>query len=132
MFRILGSPQRACDGWTRRQVLQLGAAGALGLSLPGAVSAQPRTAPRARACILVYLFGGPSQLDTFDLKPDAPDHFRGEFRPISTNVPGIRICEHLPNLARRADKYCLLRSMNHEHPRHGWGLYFMLTGHRHN
>jgi hypothetical protein len=78
------------------------------------------------------LFGGPSQLETFDLKPQAASHFRGEFRPIATSAPGVRICEHLPRLARQADKYCLLRGMWHEHPRHGWGLYYMLTGHRHN
>jgi hypothetical protein len=86
---------------------------------------------RARACVLVYLFGGPSHIDLWDLKPDAPDGFRGEFQPIDTNVPGIRICEHLPRLARQADKYCLIRCMTHPHPRHGWGLYYMLTGKRH-
>jgi hypothetical protein len=82
--------------------------------------------------VLIFLFGGPSQIDTFDLKPDAPAEFRGEFRPIATNVPGVQICEHLPRLASRADKYCLIRSMTHPHPRHGWGLYYMLTGRRHN
>jgi len=137
MFRILGQPQRVCDGPSRRDVLQLGGLGALGVSLggwqPAASAAETRgDCGRAKACILIYLFGGPSQIDIFDLKPDAPSHFRGEFRPIATNVNGIRVCEHIPNLARRADKYCLLRSMNHEHPRHGWGLYFMLTGQRHN
>ncbi len=66
------------------------------------------------------------------MKPKAPSHFRGEFRPIPTSVSGIQICEHLPRLAGQADKYCLIRSMHHEHPRHGWGLYYMLTGHRHN
>jgi hypothetical protein len=82
--------------------------------------------------VVVYLFGGPSQIDTFDLKPEAPAEFRGEFRPIATNVSGIRICEHLPRLAQQADKFCLIRSMNHPHPRHGWGLYYMLTGRPHN
>ncbi|MFO0952570.1 MAG: DUF1501 domain-containing protein [Isosphaeraceae bacterium] len=86
---------------------------------------------RAKACILVYLFGGPSQIDTFDLKPDAPRQFRGEFDPIATSVPGTFICEHLPRLAQRAHRYCLIRGMNHEHPRHGWGLYYMLTGRKH-
>jgi uncharacterized protein (DUF1501 family) len=134
MFRILGPALRSCDGLSRRDVLQLGGLAALGVSLGplAAASQREQNRPRARACILIYLFGGPSQLETFDLKPDAPAHFRGEFRPIATNVPGIHICEHLPRLARRADKYCLIRSMHHEHPRHGWGLYYMLTGHRHN
>src|SRR5437764_12048352 len=131
MFRILGNALRACDGPTRREVLQLGAAGALGLSLDRFAHAQPRARPRARACILIYLFGGPSQLETFDLKPDAASHIRGEFRPIATRAPGVRICEHLPRLAQQADKFCLLRGMWHEHPRHGWGLYYMLTGRRH-
>lgn len=137
MFSLLGSSQRACDGITRRQMLQIGSAGALGLSLlgmpssasPGASAGSRR---RAQACILIYLFGGPSQIDTFDMKPDAPDHFRGEFRPIATSVPGLQICEHLPRLARHAHLYCLIRGMQHEHPRHGWGLYYMLTGRRHN
>ncbi len=137
MIRLTGLPQRACDGCTRRDLLQAGGLAALGLSLPqvlGHASAAPGRDGfgRARACIVAFLFGGPSQLDTFDLKPDAPDHFRGEFRPIATSVPGVRICEHLPRLARVADTYCLIRSMTHPHPRHGWGLYYMLTGRRHN
>ncbi|MBI3407979.1 MAG: DUF1501 domain-containing protein [Planctomycetes bacterium] len=140
MLRFLGPPQRACDGFTRREVLHLGSLAALGVSLPevlpptarAQVSAPARTFGQARACILIYLFGGPSQLETFDLKPNAPSHCRGEFQPIATNVPGIQISEHLPRLAQQADKYCLVRGMNHEHPRHGWGLYYMLTGHRHN
>src|SRR5437667_2893615 len=138
MLRFIGSAQRACDGHTRRDMLQIGGLSALALSLPdllkhNSVGAGPpgTTRGRARACIVIYLFGGPSQLDTFDLKPDAPAHFRGEFNPIRTSVPGIHICEHLPRLAAQADKYCLIRSMHHEHPRHGWGLYYMLTGRRH-
>jgi hypothetical protein len=87
---------------------------------------------RARSCLLIYLFGGPSQIDIWDLKPDAPELFRGEFRPIATSAPGVLICEHLPRLALQADRFCLIRSMRHEHPRHGWGLYYMLTGRKHN
>jgi uncharacterized protein (DUF1501 family) len=137
MLRLTGPPLRTCDGWTRRDLLQAGGLAALGLTLPQLLAragAAPADAGfgRARACLVVFLFGGPSQLDTFDLKPDAPAEFRGEFRPIATNVPGVRICEHLPRLARHADKFCLIRSMNHPHPRHGWGLYYALTGRRHN
>jgi hypothetical protein len=137
MLTILGTPQRACDGLSRRETLHVGSLAALGVSLPdlcGPALTAASTAGRgkATACVLVYLFGGPSQLETFDLKPDAPSHFRGEFRPITTRIPGIQICEHLPRLAAQADKYCLIRSMHHEHPRHGWGLYYMLTGRRHN
>ena len=138
MLSFLGQPQRACDGFSRRDMLHVGSLAALGLGLPNLPVASAETAGRpsgrgrANACVLIYLFGGPSQLDTFDLKPDAPSHVRGEFRPIATNVAGIQICEHLPRLAGQADKYCLIRSMHHEHPRHGWGMYYMLTGRRHN
>ena len=125
MLSFLGQPQRACDGFTRRDMLRVGSLAALGVSLPdllGSVTAGAVPGRgRARACVLVYLFGGPSQLDTFDLKPAAPSHVRGEFRPIATNIRGIQICEHVPRLAEQADKYCLIRSMHHEHPRHGWG-----------
>jgi hypothetical protein len=136
MLRLTGPLLRTCDGWTRRDLLQAGGLSALGLTLPQLLTHAEPAAPRsafgsARACVLVYLFGGPSHIDIWDLKPDAPDGFRGEFRPTATNVPGIRVCEHLPRLARRADKYCLIRSMTHPHPRHGWGLYYMLTGKRH-
>jgi hypothetical protein len=137
MLRFTGLVQRACDGYTRRDLLQVGGLAALDLTLPQLLecaSAKPTYSSfgQARSCIVIFLFGGPSQLDTFDLKPAAPAEFRGEFAPIATNVPSIQICEHLPQLARQADKYCLIRSMNHPHPRHGWGLYYMLTGRRHN
>jgi uncharacterized protein (DUF1501 family) len=137
MIRLTGPPLATCDGWTRRDLLQAGGLGALGMALPQVLD-RASAAPgangfgRAKACVVAFLFGGPSQLDTFDPKPDAPAQFRGEFSPIATDIPGVRICEHLPRLARRADKYCLIRSMNHPHPRHGWGLYYMLTGRRHN
>ena len=137
MLRFTGLAQQTCDGCTRRDLLQAGGLSALGLLLPQVLHSSTAASPsagfgRARACVIIYLFGGPSQLDTFDLKPDAPAEIRGEFRPIATNVPGLRLCEHLPRLARQADQFCLIRSMNHPHPRHGWGLYYMLTGRRHN
>jgi hypothetical protein len=129
--------------WSRRQLLRIGGLSLGGIGLtdvlrwshlqkPGlqAEGVAPRAA-RAKSCIFVYLFGGPSQLETFDLKPDAPDDFRGEFRPINTNVSGISISEHLPLLAGQADKFALIRSMTHEHPRHGWGLHHAFTGKRH-
>jgi len=77
------------------------------------------------------MWGGPSQLETFDLKPHAPDGVRGEFRPIATSVPGIRICEHLPRLAALADRYAILRSVTHTGVNHGTSAYHMLTGHLH-
>ena len=149
MLRLNRASRRLCDGFTRREILELGGLSAIGLSLPqllkarqaradelpASTKAQPAATPsgfgRAQACILIYLFGGPSQIDLFDLKPDAPDDFRGEFRPIATNVSGISLCEHLPLLAQQADKLTLLRSMHHEHPRHGYGLYYMFTGQPH-
>ncbi len=133
MLRFTGPPQRTCDGWSRRDFLQVGGLAALGLTLPQVAAAPAqRTFGRARSCLVIYLFGGPSHIDMWDLKPDAPREVRGEFQPIATRVPGIRICEHLPRLAGQAEKYCLVRSMTHPHPRHGWGLYYMLTGKRHN
>ncbi|MBI2826397.1 MAG: DUF1501 domain-containing protein [Planctomycetia bacterium] len=147
MLRINGRAARACDGFTRRDILEIGGLGALGVMLPellgvrraraatsstSATAAPRRATPgKAQACILVYLFGGPSQIDTFDMKPDAPADFRGEFQAIDTNVPGVQICEHFPLLARQVDKLAIVRSMNHLHPRHGYGLYYMFTGREH-
>src|SRR5512145_2146112 len=101
-----------CDGISRREFIQLGAAGFMGLSLPGLFAAQ-RAGAQAdyeRSVILVFLWGGPGAQDTFDMKPEAPPEIRGEFKPIPTNVPGIQICEHLPLLAKSADKYTIVRS----------------------
>src|SRR5262249_6208954 len=122
---------------------QVGGLGALGLALPAllrgrtahAAAAEANRNPalpfgKAKSCILVCLFGGPSQLDTFDLKPDAPSGIRGEFKPIPTAVPGVQICEHFPRLARHTAKLAIVRSMYHSATQHGSGLYHMLTGHR--
>src|SRR5689334_3806744 len=100
-----------CDGITRRDFFRVGALAGLGLSLPRILELDARgavTSAKARAAIYVRLAGGPSHLDTFDMKPDAPDTHRGDFKEISTNVPGIRISEHLPKLAKCADKYSIL------------------------
>src|SRR5262245_21420987 len=95
-------------GATRRCFLRAGAAGCL--ALPALLRAAPAR-PRARRCLLLFLTGGPPQHDTFDLKPDAPAEVRGELKPIATNVPGIRISELCPRLARRADLYRIVRSV---------------------
>jgi hypothetical protein len=87
-------------------------------------------AERGRSGILVFLQGGPSHQDTFDLKPEAPVEYRGEFKPIKTNVSGVEICEHLPKLAQAADRYCLLRGITHNLADHGLGTKYMLTGNR--
>jgi hypothetical protein len=83
---------------------------------------------RAKSCILLFMWGGPAHQDTWDLKPDAPAEFRGEFQPISTNVPGIQICEHFPLLSTRIDKLAIVRSMTHNNGDHTVGTHYMLTG----
>src|SRR5213080_3077550 len=108
MLTILGNPRRTCDGLTRREVLRAGGAGLFGLTLPGlwaAEAARPARQARAKSVLFLFLFGGPSQLDTFDMKPDAPSGIRGPFRPIASRTPGLRICEHLPRLARLSDRF---------------------------
>jgi hypothetical protein len=123
---------RFCDGLTRRDFLRVGAlgAGAVGLSLTDLTRLQARPdRPRDLTCILLFLVGGPSQLDTWDLKPDAPDTVRGPFRPIKTNVPGVDIGEHFPLMARMADRYALVRSVHHKAaPIHETGHQLMQTG----
>ena len=116
MLNILGRPQRVCSGWTRRQILQAGGAGLLGLSLPKLLAAEATGSvkpARAKSVIFLFLFGGPSQLETFDLKPDAPSSIRGPFRPISSRTPEMKICELMPKLAAISDKYCVIRTMTH-------------------
>ena len=112
---------RLCQGATRRAFLQAGSLAALGLSLPDLLRARSQAAdkPVPRSMILLWLWGGPSHLDTFDMKPLAPLEYRGPYRPVSTNVPGIEICELLPRLARCADRYSLVRSLHHDQNDHG-------------
>ena len=132
-LQSLGVP--LCDGVSRREFLRVGGLAFAGLSLPallaGKTTAAPRTAVKAKACIQLFMWGGPSQLETFDLKPHAPEGIRSLFRPIATNVTGIRICEHLPRLARLADRYAILRSVTHTGVNHGTSAYHMLSGHIH-
>jgi uncharacterized protein (DUF1501 family) len=126
-------------GMTRRELLQVGYSGLLGIGLSSllggrAAAAQARRAegkssPRTRSVLLVFLTGAPSHLDTFDPKPDAPPEIRGEFQPIATSVPGLRLGEHLPRLAARADKYALVRSLSHRENNHLVATHHLLTGH---
>ena len=128
------SIHKTCDGSSRRDVLRAGALGLGGLTLAtyermlsaGQV-AKSRPAERA---IFVELPGGPSHLDTFDLKPDAPDGIRGKFQPISTNVPGIQISEHLPKLANCADKFAILRGVSHTLAAHRLGQEYVNCGNK--
>ncbi len=112
MLTIPGPASQRCDGISRRSYLQIGGLALGGLALPeilrgGAADSQRK----AKGVIMVLLPGGPTHLDTFDLKPDAPAEIRGEFRPIATNVPGMEICELLPRLAQSADKLTIIRSL---------------------
>ena len=120
MLTIYGSKQRFCDGISRRNFLKVGALGLGGLTLPQLLEAEAQSGVRRshKAVIMIFLPGGPSHQDIFDLKMDAPSEIRGEFKPISTNVPGIQICEHLPLLAKMMDKLVLIRSLIGAEDRH--------------
>jgi hypothetical protein len=131
MLHLFGRPRRACDGVTRRELLRAGGAGLLGLSLPkllAAETAAPARRPRAKSVLFVFLYGGPSQLETFDMKPAAPITIRGPFRPIASRTPGLLICEHLPRLAARSDKFCVIRTVGHPQNDHN-GTHYIQTGH---
>ena len=117
--------------FNRRQALQIGAVGLLGLGtnhLTALRAAGGDPAARARSVIFIFLSGGLGQLDSFDMKPDAPDDIQGEFRPIATAVPGLSICEHLPKLAARANLWSLVRSLTHSSNDHSAAHHIMLTG----
>ena len=122
-----------CNGVRRRDVLQAGVLGTLGLTLGDyfrLLKADEEKPKPAKSAIVIWLGGGPPHLDTFDMKPEAPEEIRGEFRPISTNVEGLSICEHLPQLARCADKYAVLRGVSHTLAGHEQGTSFLSTGNR--
>lgn len=115
----------------RDAMMRLGQVGLGALALPTLLEARELSAPtrgRAKSCILLFLWGGPSQNDLWDLKPDAPEGIRSEFRPIETNVPGVRICDQMPLLARQMDKVALVRSMSHTSNIHEPSVYHTLTG----
>src|SRR5215212_9478848 len=129
MLSIPGRPGSTCDGFSRRELLRVGGAGLFGLSLAqilqlqaaqkvlaldGPAKDKPKSGfGRAKNVILIFLQGGPSHLDIWDLKPNAPAEIRGEFKPIKTNVDGIELSEVMPKLARQMDKATLVRSLNY-------------------
>lgn len=128
---VHGSLQRI-DGVDRRNFLRVGALSALGLSLPDFLRAKASAAVRKDkdvSCILLWLRGGISHIDSFDPKPEAPSEIRGEFSAIATNVPGIQLCDPLPMLAQHQDKYSILRSLNPKNGSHGVADAYMMTGH---
>lgn len=121
---------RSCD-ISRRSMLRIGGLGMFGMTIPGLLKAagQPRSWPiRARSVIFLFQWGGPSHLDTFDLKPDAPEDIRGPLRPISSVIPGLPVSEHFPEMAKRMDRVTLIRSMTHTMKNHNSAGYYALTG----
>ncbi len=131
MFDRETGSNRTCDGISRRNLLRVGSLSALGMSLPGLLRAESaaKVGSNEMSCILVWLQGGLSHIDSFDPKPDAPSEIRGEFGVIDTNVPGIRLTEHLPKLAQHQDKYSILRSLNPRNGSHGVADAYMMSGH---
>src|SRR5262249_38887108 len=119
MFSIRGPSTRLCDGISRRDVIQIGAIGLTGLTLPRLLAARESTSQQQRAatigkaksCILLFLMGGPPQHSTWDPKPEAPAEVRGEIGAVATKVPGIQFGELMPQLAARADRLCVLRAV---------------------
>ncbi len=131
---------RHAIGISRRELLQVGYSGLLGVGLsslparPAGAAGENRSVAkpkkRPKSLILVFLTGAASHHDTFDMKPDAPPEIRGEFKPIATSVPGIQICEHLPRLAAQAHKYAVVRSLSHRENNHLVATHHVLTGHQ--
>jgi hypothetical protein len=115
---------------SRRQLLRVGAVGCMGLTLPRLLAAESATPARSRvkSCILIFHYGGPSHLDTWDMKPNAPREIRGDFKPIATTVPGLRVCEHLPLSARIAHRVAVIRSMRHPMRNHNAAAVEALCG----
>lgn len=142
MLSIPGKPGRTCDGWSRRELLRVGGLSALGLSLPRLLETEAKAAaaaarvdskiqPRAKQVVMIFLQGGPSHIDIWDPKPDAPSNIRGEFKPIKTKVDGIQVSETMPMLANVMDKVTLIRSMSYTPSglfNHTAAMYQMMTG----
>lgn len=131
---------RDCEGFSRRDFLKVGSAGLLGLSLPQLLKLESEaranparsTTPsrQATSVIMIWLAGGPATIDMWDLRPNAPEGIRGEFRQIPTSAPGVEICEHLPQMARVMNRTTVVRSLAHTIPSHGPATVFMTTGNR--
>ncbi len=138
MLRVLGSPKTLCDGFTRRDLLQIGGAAFGGLALEQWLATQAHAKSgsatgglagsfgRAKRCIILFLYGSPSQLETFDMKPQAPVEVRGTMRPIASSLAGLDVCEHLPRMARIMDRATVVRSVTHPYPIHG--VAYAMTG----
>ena len=134
MLTINGTSRTNCSGVTRRELLQIGGTGLFGMTLPGVLAAQEAqqafAGGKAKSVIFMFLFGGPSQLETFDLKPDAKSEVRGPFKPIKSPTPDLLISEHLGRLAKISDKFAVIRSMTHNYNDHSGAGHYLQTGHR--
>src|SRR5438105_2952472 len=121
MIVLPGSRLSLCEGMTRREWLRAGGLGSLGLMLPDLLRHRAEAATvergtgfgRAKSCIVVFLFGAPAHQDVWDLKPQAPAEVRGEFKPITSSVPGILVGEHIPRIAQQTHRLALVRSVSH-------------------
>ncbi|VTS04500.1 DUF1501 domain-containing protein [Tuwongella immobilis] len=132
MWNPLGPARRTCEGLTRRDWLQVGSLACFGMSLPKLLAAESASSSkpgRVKSVILLFLFGGPSQLETWDMKPDAPEKIRGPFRPIPSRTPGLRICEHLPKMAAMSDQFSVIRTNTHRYNDHSGAGHYLQTGH---
>ena len=136
MLTISGATRAVCDGVPRREILQAGGSLLPGLSLPALLRAGEESVSggangvRAKSVIFLLLFGGPSQLETFDMKPEAAAQIRGPFQPIASRTPGLLMCEHLPGLAELSDRFCVIRTMSHSFNDHSGGGHYIQTGRR--
>ena len=134
MLGILGQQTTTCEGLSRRHLLQAGGAGLFGLNLPTLLAAEAAQTPfagaRAKHVIFMLLFGGPSQHETLDMKPEAPETIRGPFKPIACRTPGLLISEALPKTAMVTDKVSIIRTMSHDFNDHSGGGHYVQTGHR--
>src|SRR5437588_3367153 len=129
MLRILGSPKKLCTGVTRRDMIVAGGLSLFGVGLAdyfrlsqaqaSSPAPRPHSFGRAKSCILLYLYGSPSQLELADMKPDAPVEIRGELKPIRSSLRGCDVCELMPHAARVMDRVTVVRSVNHKYPIHG-------------
>ena len=136
MLQLMTNRHRLCDGITRRNFIRAGYLGLGGLSLAellrlksqAATASEYRAVPGPKSVILLWQQGGPSHLETYDLKPEAVTDIRGPFNPISTNVPGLDVCELLPMHAKVADKFTLIRSCSHNWAGHNDGIPMMVSG----
>lgn len=136
MLRVMGSPMKLCSGWTRRELLRVGGLGMFGLGLSdyfkladAQASSEHKAARsfgKAKSVILLYLYGAPSQLEMCDMKPEAPLEIRGDLKPIRSSLPGLDVCELMPNAAKVMDRVTVVRSMTHPYPIHG--VAYALTG----